>query len=177
MRIQFKLLSIALLVTGAAAQAQQAPSALYGELALAPIQMKGDSDSGTSKNLRGIIGYELHPNVAIEGMVSFGVKSGSLTILGERIETSVDHAMACTSSPRSRSRSISKPSRAWVTRGQSSPPLWYRLAITPRTRSPVRPTAWVCLTESMTSCLPLSTTYAITTSTTLDIKGCPSAFA
>lgn len=92
MRIQFKLLSIALLVAGAAAQAQQAPSALYGELALAPIQIKGEADAGTSKNLRGIIGYELHPNVAIEGMVSFGLKAGSVIDEGERVETRIDHA-------------------------------------------------------------------------------------
>jgi opacity protein-like surface antigen len=78
-----KLLTIAavsaLLMLGTAAQAQQAKSPLYGELGYTVLTVK-ESSSGFSASptaLRGIIGYDLHPFVAVEGMLAFGVSDDS----------------------------------------------------------------------------------------------------
>jgi opacity protein-like surface antigen len=87
---------LVLLAAGASvhAQTQTPANPWYGELAYAPvkIQSEGLSDS-TSKNLRGIIGYELRPNVALEGLLSLGVADGSVTVGGLRIDTSVDRVV------------------------------------------------------------------------------------
>lgn len=85
------------LAAGVAAYAQQAPAAnaaspLYGELAYAPVKIKDEGASlGTSKNVRGILGYELHPNLAVEALASFGVSDGHITVQGVRVDTGVDH--------------------------------------------------------------------------------------
>jgi opacity protein-like surface antigen len=74
-----KLLTIAaasaLLMLGTAAQAQTS-SPLYGELGYTVLKVKDSSGSGFSASptaLRGIVGYDLHPLVAVEGMLAFGL--------------------------------------------------------------------------------------------------------
>ncbi len=58
------------------------------------MKIKDDGDDlGSSKNLRGILGYELHPNLAVEGLLSVGVSDGHATIQGIREDTRVDHVM------------------------------------------------------------------------------------
>jgi len=63
-----------------AAQAQQQPQAtpLYGELGYSFL--RHDSGLGFRTNpqaLRGIIGYDFHPNLAVEGMAAFGTSDDS----------------------------------------------------------------------------------------------------
>jgi opacity protein-like surface antigen len=71
-----RILSVsALLATAAAAQAQ-----VYVEGAYAPLTFK-DSDSGLKAKpaaLVGIVGYNLHPNLDVEGFLGLGVKKSEL---------------------------------------------------------------------------------------------------
>jgi opacity protein-like surface antigen len=71
-----RILSVsALLATAAAAQAQ-----VYVEGAYAPLTYK-DSDFGQKAKpaaLSGIVGYNLHPNLDVEGFLGLGVKKSEL---------------------------------------------------------------------------------------------------
>ncbi len=89
----FKLLSFTLLLASAAAHAQQAQAPLYGELAFAPLRIKSDGDSIHVNTLRGIVGYELHPNVAVEGHLGLGVGSDSGTLQGDPYKARIRHAL------------------------------------------------------------------------------------
>lgn len=62
------------LMLGVAAHAQQAApvSPVYGELGYSWTQIHGNGFKATPGAVRGIIGYDLHPNVAIEGMLESG---------------------------------------------------------------------------------------------------------
>jgi outer membrane autotransporter protein len=62
------------LMLGVAAHAQQQPatSPVYGELGYSWTQIHGNGFKATPGALRGIIGYDLHPNFAVEGMVAAG---------------------------------------------------------------------------------------------------------
>ena len=62
------------LLVGVAAHAQQAPatSPLYGELGYSWTQIHGNGFKATPGAVRGILGYDLHPNVAVEGMLEGG---------------------------------------------------------------------------------------------------------
>lgn len=63
----------AMLMMGTA-QAQQARAAAGGTYAeLGYTQLKSDGSAKPSA-LRGIIGYDFHPNVAVEGMLGFGIR-------------------------------------------------------------------------------------------------------
>ncbi len=63
-----------LLMLGTAAQAQtRAP--LYGELGYSFLELKDGGFKVKPHALRGIVGYEFHPNIAAEGMLAFGVRS------------------------------------------------------------------------------------------------------
>lgn len=68
------------LALGAAAQAQLQPqqTPLYGELGY--TFLRHDSGLGFRANpqaLRGIVGYNFHPNFAVEGMAAFGTSDDS----------------------------------------------------------------------------------------------------
>lgn len=62
------------LLVGVAAHAQQAPTAspVYGELGYSWTQVHGNGVKATPGAVRGIVGYDLHPNLAVEGMVEAG---------------------------------------------------------------------------------------------------------
>jgi predicted porin len=66
--------AIAMLST--AAQAQTSP--VYGEIGYTMLKMKAEGESVKPNALRGIVGYTLHPNVAVEGMLAFGVGDDSI---------------------------------------------------------------------------------------------------
>lgn len=89
-----KLLGIAacLLMAGAA-HAQQANQALYGEIGYTQLKYSAagvpDAKPGM---LRGIIGYDLHPNFALEGMLGFGVKDDSVNFMGVNFDVKAQHA-------------------------------------------------------------------------------------
>lgn len=93
MKNRFKLLCVALLVASAGAQAQNKPQAggLYGELGLTQVKYSYAGYSITPKVLRGVVGYDAHPNVAIEAMVGLGISDGSTTVAATRVVGEVDH--------------------------------------------------------------------------------------
>jgi outer membrane autotransporter protein len=64
------------LFVGIAAHAQQAPAAspVYGELGYSWTQIHGNGFKAKPGAVRGIIGYDLHPNVAVEGMLESGTR-------------------------------------------------------------------------------------------------------
>jgi ABC-type transporter MlaC component len=65
-----------------AAQAQT-----YGELAYSATTVKenanGSSLKATPSVLRGIVGYEINPYLAVEGMASFGLIDSAITVNGK----------------------------------------------------------------------------------------------
>lgn len=70
----------AILATTVTAQAQ-----VYVEGAIAPLTLK-DSDAPVLKAkptvLTGFVGYEIHPNVAVEGFLGLGANNSSVTVDG-----------------------------------------------------------------------------------------------
>jgi opacity protein-like surface antigen len=91
-----RLSILVLLAAGASvhAQSQTPANPWYGELAYAPVQIKQDGKTdGTAKNLRGVVGYELHPNVALEGLLSLGVKDASVTDADGPVDTRVNRVV------------------------------------------------------------------------------------
>jgi outer membrane autotransporter protein len=67
------------LLVGVAAHAQQAPTAspLYGELGYSWTQIHGNGFKATPGAVRGIIGYDLNPNLAVEGMLEGGTRDAT----------------------------------------------------------------------------------------------------
>jgi opacity protein-like surface antigen len=80
-----------LLMLGTAQAQSRAP--LYGELGYSFLELKADDGFKTNPHaLRGIVGYEFHPNVAAEGMLSFGVRSDDANVGGVNVDTKLRHA-------------------------------------------------------------------------------------
>ena len=75
------LVAIATLATASVAANAQG---LYGEVGYTPLKLEGNvSGLGvTSKpsNLRGIIGYELNDNLAVESMLSLGLRDSAVPL-------------------------------------------------------------------------------------------------
>lgn len=71
--------AIALASIGAQAQ-------MYGEVGYTAITAKenidGDRIKASPSALRGILGYELNPNLAVEGMVAFGMSDAAIKVNG-----------------------------------------------------------------------------------------------
>jgi opacity protein-like surface antigen len=65
----------ALMVLGTAQAQQRSP--LYGELGYSFLTFKSSGLDTNPQALRGIIGYTVHPNVAVEGMLALGTTSDS----------------------------------------------------------------------------------------------------
>ena len=93
-----KLIAIAaastLLMLGGAAQAQQARSTVggtYAELGYTQLKFSGEGASLKPSALRGIVGYDFHPNFAVEGMLAFGVRDDSIS---ETVVSGTDTATA-----------------------------------------------------------------------------------
>lgn len=80
-----KLAAAATLLVLGTAHAQQATSPLYGELGYTHLDVKQSGFGDASPGLvRAIIGYDVHPVVAVEGMLGFGVREDgtSGTVMG-----------------------------------------------------------------------------------------------
>jgi outer membrane autotransporter protein len=81
---------IAIAVAAAAAlmgsaHAQQMPAGLYGELGYTFLQIDGGNGLRVNPGaVRGILGWDFHPYLAVEGMLAGGVKDDStnVTVLG-----------------------------------------------------------------------------------------------
>jgi len=59
------------------------------------LKIKGEGLSIKPKALRGIVGYEFHPNLAVEGMLAFGVSDGSTDVdagIPVNLSMKVEHA-------------------------------------------------------------------------------------
>jgi opacity protein-like surface antigen len=66
---------LAMLGTSAQAQTAARPApAVYGEVGYAFLKAKAEGESVNLGALRGILGYDFHQNLALEGMLAFGVK-------------------------------------------------------------------------------------------------------
>ena len=81
------LIAAAALLAAGAAQAQsQATNAVYGELGYTFAKIKDESVNVTAKPgmIRGIVGWDLHPNVAIEGLFAAGVSDD--TVQGVKVK-------------------------------------------------------------------------------------------
>lgn len=80
----------ATLLVGVAAHAQQAPtgSPLYGELGYSWTQIHSNGAKATPGAVRGIIGYDLHPNLAVEGMLESGTKQDTDNGVSAKIKSS-----------------------------------------------------------------------------------------
>jgi len=87
MKKMIRFLSVsAVLATAAAAHAQ-----VYVEGAIAPLTLK-DNEAPVFKAkptvLTGIVGYEINPNVAVEGLLGLGLNKSAVTLGG--VSTGVD---------------------------------------------------------------------------------------
>lgn len=77
-----------LLMLGTAQAQSRAP--LYGELGYSFLEFKSDGFKAKPHALRGIVGYEFHPNFAAEGMLAFGVRSDDFTVTEFGVPVNVD---------------------------------------------------------------------------------------
>lgn len=86
MKFSTTALAIAALMLGTAAQAQQmrpaqqAKAPLYGEIGYTVLDISSSGGFDASPTaVRGIIGYDVHPLFAVEGMLAFGANDDSGT--------------------------------------------------------------------------------------------------
>ncbi|WP_431262136.1 porin family protein [Roseateles chitinivorans] len=77
---KISILTAALLLAAGVAQAQTAPatSGLYGDVGYTFLNLKSDGPTVKPGALRGIVGWDLHPNVAIEAMLATGLKDDTV---------------------------------------------------------------------------------------------------
>ncbi|HET8747528.1 MAG TPA: porin family protein [Ramlibacter sp.] len=68
----------ALVMVGAAQAQTRAP--LYGEIGYSFLEVKDEGFKANPQAIRGIVGYEFHPNVAVEGMLMFGTTEDGETV-------------------------------------------------------------------------------------------------
>lgn len=67
------MLAVAAAAASAGASAQEKSGALYAEAAFAPVSVNPGGHALNFKLLRGLVGYEAHPNLAVEAMFGFGL--------------------------------------------------------------------------------------------------------
>lgn len=86
-----KKLTIAAAVTLAAMGVQ---AQTYGEIGYTATTAKSNVDGGSIKAspaaIRGILGYELNPNLAIEGSVAFGLSDVNVKFNGESVPVTME---------------------------------------------------------------------------------------
>ena len=82
-----KLIAIAaasaMLMAGGAAQAQMARGTsghVYGELGYTALKIEESGSSTKPGMLRGIVGFDFNPNLAVEGLLGFGVRKDSTNV-------------------------------------------------------------------------------------------------
>ncbi len=92
-----KISSVALacLFVAGAAQAQQARPAAspwYGEIGYTAAKITSDDATWHPGAVRGVVGYDINPNVAVEGMVGIGAHDDSATVLGVSVEGKIKNS-------------------------------------------------------------------------------------
>lgn len=80
-----------IIVTAIALAAVGAQAQTYGEIGYTSVTAK-DSSNGSSieaspSAIRGILGYELNPHLAIEGMVGFGMSDDTIKVNGANLSS------------------------------------------------------------------------------------------
>ncbi len=96
------LLALALVALAGSASAQS----FYGEVGYTALKLESNNPpiSGEFKPgaLRGIVGYSLLENLAVEGMASFGIKDAGISIngVGTGINGDIDHSYGVFLKPR-----------------------------------------------------------------------------
>lgn len=85
----------ALVLAAAGAQAQ-----LYGEVGYSTMKDSADGIDVNLGALSGIIGYGIHPNVAVEGMLAFGVKDDDVLVGSIPVKAELEHAYGVFVKPR-----------------------------------------------------------------------------
>lgn len=95
------LAAAGLLAFGSVAQAQQMRmGSAYGELGISQFDISGGGISAEPLVLRGIVGAELHPYVAAEAMLGFGVKDDSTSVAGVPVDVEVKHTWGLFAKPK-----------------------------------------------------------------------------
>jgi outer membrane autotransporter protein len=80
-----------LLMLGTAQAQTRAP--LYGELGYSFLEFKDEGVKVNPQAIRGIIGYEFHPNFAAEAMLMIGTKGDDVNILGTNVDFKLRNAV------------------------------------------------------------------------------------
>jgi opacity protein-like surface antigen len=85
------LASLGLAGTAAQAQAAKSPqNAIYGELGWSSITFKDSGYSFKPSAVRALIGTEINPNLAFEGMVGLGVADDTIRIANTPVTAEID---------------------------------------------------------------------------------------
>lgn len=85
------VIAAASLFAACAVNAQETPK-LYGEIGYTALKVEEDELSVKPAVVRGILGADFHPNLAVEGMLGFGVKDDTLTIAGVPVKAEIEHS-------------------------------------------------------------------------------------
>lgn len=72
----------------------------YGELGISQFDISGGGFSAEPLVLRGIVGAELHPYVAAEAMLGFGIKDDDASVAGLPIDVEVKHTWGLFAKPK-----------------------------------------------------------------------------
>ncbi|MFM8576396.1 MAG: outer membrane beta-barrel protein [Limnohabitans sp.] len=97
-------IAAAVLIATIGAQAQT-----YGEIGYtattATTNINGNGIKASPSAIRGILGYELSPNFAVEGMVAFGMSDGTLKVNGQSVpgaKMEIDNAVGVYIKPKTK---------------------------------------------------------------------------
>lgn len=85
------------LLAAGAAQAQSAAkssaSGFYGEVGFTPLEFKDPGIKLYPKQVRLIGGYDVHPNLAVEGLIGLGAKEDKVEANGVTLKFNVDYTV------------------------------------------------------------------------------------
>ncbi len=84
----------------ATAQAQSKPDSFYGEIGYTQINYKEAGYSIKPSVVRAMIGTEVHPNLAIEGMLGMGIADDSTTIRGVKVTGEINNTWGIFAKPK-----------------------------------------------------------------------------
>lgn len=88
-----------LMMLGTSAHAQ-AKSPLYGEVGYTVLKITDDDVDVKPHAVRAIVGYDVHPNLAVEGMAAVGVKKDSLSFEAVNFDVKLQHAYGVFAKPK-----------------------------------------------------------------------------
>ena len=71
--------TLLMLGTAQAQQARTTAGGTYAEIGYSQLKLSGEGVSIKPNAIRGIVGYDFHPNFAVEGMLAFGAGDDSIS--------------------------------------------------------------------------------------------------